>query len=294
MAQLRYKKLPRTLYKVRVPKIALYSPEELEYYGMPVSVINNGQKIQKYKNEESICYLTIAQMIDIHKQGYRIELLMHDDLVEIYKAVEDYIRESTNNAVDNLNRPGHTVEDEELADMDKFAAEIFGWNRYEIVDETVNKPIKQWDFIPLPDFTGTVNKKNNNVNFAKPSGLSMNSFAQPSTINGYQSNYQSVYNPSAYNNQPVYNQQQIYNDYQGVDSYNRQGSSFPFNPRVETVTGHQTGYVPRYNPVTSSVPNKDQYTNYYHSNMPTVDPSKVQRKSYNPYGGLFNNKGKQS
>jgi hypothetical protein len=283
MAILRYKKFPRTLYKVRVPKIALYSPEELEYYGMPVTVINQGQKLQKYNNEESECYLNITQMIEVYRKGYRIQLLFQDDLVEIYKILEEYLRE-TQSGIENLNRRGEEVSTEYLSDIDRFAAEIFGLNRHEIVDETINKPAQQWQIIPVANFTGTLTKNNGSmINYATPTRSVVN-YHQPE-MNQPVMNTQSYFQPVATN----YNNGNYLN-FNNASTAQPTGA-FPFDPRVQTVTPQQTGYMPRYNPVTSTIPNKDQYTDYYHSNMPNVDPTKVQRKSFNPYGNTLNNKG---
>ena len=177
-----------------------------------------------------------------------------------------------------MNRRGQVVSDEELMDIDNFAAEIFGWNRHEIVNETVNKPLQEWDFIKLPDFTGTVTRKSSAVTYAKPTNLTMNNFSQ-GVLDGYGTQYEQPNNFGGYSvgiEQPT------------VNSNFNTGATFPFHRKVDTVTGHQTGYVHRYNPVTSTVPNQDQYTDYYHSNMPTVDPNKVQRNKYNPYSALFN------
>ena len=279
MAHIKYSNLPTTLYKVRVPKIALYSPEELEYFGMPVSVINRGEKIKKYSNEETICYLKIEQMIDIFRQGYRIELLVDADFMEIYNALERFLRDTQSSYIENLNRKGYEVEDSYLADIDRFASEMFGLNRYEIVDEKVNKPMKQFYIMELPDFTGTVKRQSNGVNFAKPSNTTMSDFVQPvSSINGYQQQY----------SLPITSTQPVHN-------------SFPYNPRVDNEpdmamsdiahSNRQTGYIPRYNPVRSTVGSEDVYTDYYHSNMPTVDPSKVKRNSVKTYSSIFNSKG---
>lgn len=283
MALLRYKKFPRTLYKVRVPKIAIYSPEELEYYGMPVTVINKGERIQKYNNEETECYLNISQMIEVYRKGYRIQLLFQDDLVEIYKILEEYLRE-TQGGIENLNRQGEEVDVEYLSDIDRFAAEIFGLNRHEIVDTTINKPRREWQFIPVADFTGTLTSKKTMINYAKPSNQSVVNYYQPGM------NQPMVGSQSYFNQVPISTYNGNYMNFNNADT-NRPTNSFPFDSRYQTVTPQQTGYMPRYNPVTSTVPNQDQYTNYYHSNMPMVDPRKVERKPFNPYTNILNKKG---
>lgn len=283
MSILRYKKFPRTLYKVRVPKIALYSPEELEYYGMPVTVINEGQRIQKYNNEESECYLNITQMIEVYRKGYRIQLLFQDDLVEIYKILEEYLRE-TQEGIENLNRRGEEVTMDYLSDIDRFAAEIFGLNRYEIVDTTINKPRKEWQFIPVADFTGALTSKKTMINYAKPGNSSVVNYHQPGM------NQPMVNTQSYFNQPPVANYAGNYTNFNNADT-SRPTNSFPFDSRYQTVTPQQTGYLPRYGSVTSTVPNKEQYTDRYHSNMPMVDPSKVERKPFNPYNTILNKKG---
>lgn len=135
MSNVRYNKLPDRLFKVRVPIMATYTEEELELFGMPLEK-NNGKVNNKSFLEMTVVMITLSRMIDIYMQGYPISIINQQESAEIYKILEDYLSGVNNTQTYSPNQI--TIKDDRLEEIDKFANEIFGFNRHTIVKSSMN------------------------------------------------------------------------------------------------------------------------------------------------------------
>lgn len=134
-SNIRYEPLPSKLFKVRVPMIATYSPEEIKLLGMNVNVVN-GQADMGSIYTPTLVHLPLDRIIDIYMEGYRpITLVDRQELEEVYTILDNYVRglASTNNFV--INMPG--IVEERLYDIERFAAEIFKNNKIAILRQAL-------------------------------------------------------------------------------------------------------------------------------------------------------------
>lgn len=237
----RYKKLPSDLFLVRVPMIATYSDYELNNIGMPVNVVNGIPDHSTY-NSMTVVMLPLDRIIDIYISGYPIRLCKTEDLETIYSILDEYVRgvELNPDYRFNLNQE-HIVEDR-LYEIERFAAEIFDTNKFEILKQSI-------------DFK--------------------HGYTVDMDIMDVDKNY--FHNPA--NNQsqqPTH----IYNDYR--DSYTTVLSSnngfdpTPVSSSITTPTTEVEDSVRArcaYNP---NKPDLDGYT-YVNNNLPKVDISKINR-----------------
>lgn len=127
--------LSRKLYKVNVPIIATYSEEELEVYGVGLD-LRDGETVKESYESMTRVMINIDKMIDIYLQGYPITILDQNESAEIYKELERYLTGVNHTQDYSPNRM--RVKDERLEEVDKFAAEIFGFNRNTIVKSNVS------------------------------------------------------------------------------------------------------------------------------------------------------------
>jgi len=132
---IKYSRLPTKLYNVRVPIVFTYSEEELDIVGLPMLEHTTGRK-EYIDDQLTLVMLPLTRIIDIYSHGAPIYLVDRDAVVEIYKALEDYLHES-NTVTPDLNAPMH--EDNRDIDIDRFASELFGINRNSIVNSMYNR-----------------------------------------------------------------------------------------------------------------------------------------------------------
>lgn len=139
IGQVRYKPLPDKLFLVRVPIICTYSQAELDLVGVPMTLDTNSGEFRDRKayNNLTTCMLKLTKIIDIYCQGYPIYVVKHEDTLEIFNLLEDYLAGvvSTQSTY-VLNTP--TVIEERLPDIEKFAQEMFGLNKGDIVRGSIN------------------------------------------------------------------------------------------------------------------------------------------------------------
>lgn len=133
----RYKKLPDDLFLVRVPMITTYSDYEINNIGMPVNVINGVPDYSTF-NAMTVVMLPLDRIIDIYISGYPIRLCKTEDLETIYTILDEYVRgvELNPDYRFNLNKE-HIVEDR-LYEIERFAAEIFDTNKFEILKQSID------------------------------------------------------------------------------------------------------------------------------------------------------------
>jgi hypothetical protein len=129
-----YHKLPTTLYKVRVPLISTYTEEEIELFGIPQDEYNG--KAKDASEAMTTVMINLDKMIDIYSMGYPIQLVVQDNVGEIYSSLEKYLLGTIDEENFSLNRATET--DPRMDEIDKFAQEMFGINKITIVKKTIN------------------------------------------------------------------------------------------------------------------------------------------------------------
>lgn len=126
--------LPKKLYKVRVPLIATYSEEEMELFGIPMDEIDG---IAKDTSEAmTTVMINLDTMIDIYSAGFPIKLVNNNEIDILFKSLEQYLSGSSHEEKHSLNRL--EVIDDRLDEIDKFAQEMFGYNKATIVKKSIN------------------------------------------------------------------------------------------------------------------------------------------------------------
>lgn len=130
-------KISDTLYKVRVPYIATYSPEELELYGMPVSYVDGAAVKSGYDRLVQV-EINLDAMIEIYMRGYSINLVDVSKAHEIYETMDNYARDLKEGIHSDLNM---IQIDERLEDIDRFLNDIFNYNKIDIVRKSVAAPV---------------------------------------------------------------------------------------------------------------------------------------------------------
>lgn len=162
MARITNGKLPSKLYKVEIPVIATYTEEEMALYGMPMSVVNNS-KFERDYNARVVVMLNIDRMIDIYALGFPIRLINSDEVTEIYNILDNYVNDRHEDMT-TLNRPHYN--DERMTIIDRFAQEMFGINKINIVNKET-KLNNGYDIgltHLLPEYrTSTINRDVSNI-----------------------------------------------------------------------------------------------------------------------------------
>lgn len=199
---IRYEPLPGKLFKVRVPMIATYTPEEISLYGMNVNIID-GRADMSSIYAPTLVQLPLDRIIDIYTEGYRpITLVDRKELEEIYTILDNYVRglASTNNFM--INTPG--IVEERLYDIERFAAEIFDNNKVAILKQSL-KFKHGWDVdvntMSMNQVTTPV-VQDQNYNYGYENHMS----GYNTVLSGGNINQSTRYsNTSSYNTEPVGN-----------------------------------------------------------------------------------------
>lgn len=124
-----YKDLPGTLFNVTVPYISIVSDEEMELYGLPMDVVNNG-RIQRGYTHMSDVMLPLYRIIEIYNNGYPITLKKREDVSKIYEILENYLDKIEQYKNTTVHKP--IFDETALQVVDRFANEIFNLNKGEI------------------------------------------------------------------------------------------------------------------------------------------------------------------
>lgn len=125
-------KLPNTLFSVSVPIIATYSPEELDVYGLPMSIVNNSRLENNYETMTTVM-LPLTKIIDIYNMGFPIKLNNYKDVTTIYSILENYLDDTERFKYNTIHKP--KFREDRLQDIDRFASEIFNLNKITIAKD---------------------------------------------------------------------------------------------------------------------------------------------------------------
>ena len=140
--EIRYKPLPDKLFMVRVPAICSYTEEEVNIYGLPVDTRHaspywSERNYEKAYNNITTCMLPISKLIDIYSNGYPISLVNQSDVPIMYEILEEYLSGVVYaNSTNMLNAA--RIEEDRLDHIEKFASEMFGLNKGNIVKNIVD------------------------------------------------------------------------------------------------------------------------------------------------------------
>lgn len=122
--------LPTKLYEVTIPSIFTYSQEELEIYGLPMTVVNNETLQRDFTTSYSHVCLPLKRIIEIFNMGASIKLRNPDDLVEIYNSLEKYLNDTHDMLNNTIHKP--KFQEDELQDIDRFLSSMFELNKHKI------------------------------------------------------------------------------------------------------------------------------------------------------------------
>lgn len=122
------------LFQVLVPKISLYTPEEIRVYGFNCEVID-GRARKSEQNDLCNCMISAAKMLEIYSTGYTIRLVNSSDLNILYKVLEAYLQYKYNIGNASIHRVKY--DETELRTLDEFINEMFGYNKTSIVKNII-------------------------------------------------------------------------------------------------------------------------------------------------------------
>ena len=122
------------LFQVLVPKISLYTPEEIRVYGFNCEVID-GKARKGDQNDLCNCMISAAKMLEIYSTGYTIRLVNSSDLNILYKVLEAYLQYKYNIGNASIHRVKY--DETELRTLDEFINEMFGYNKTSIVKNII-------------------------------------------------------------------------------------------------------------------------------------------------------------
>ena len=203
---IRYEPLPNDLFMVRVPIIATYEDREIDTFGLPFSIDNQGNQFMDTYKELTTVMLPLDKIIDIYIKGFYIAVVNKEDISKIYVILEKYLSGSVSNPNAYINRG--FVKEERLEDIERFANEMFGLNKATIVNDAVkeskNNPFGlNLDLMPL--ITPQQTKLMNYNKTAGPSHVNMPKFSKTLTMDDLPKNhvsYPHVREPKIGDNKP--------------------------------------------------------------------------------------------
>lgn len=164
------------LYYVRVPYLATMSVEYLREYGIPSSGDANIDREQA--NQLLSTYLSIAKLVDYHKEGVPIRVVNREDVKRIYDAISDHLNAWKEQLTQGINIGDAPIED--LLAMDRFANDIYGHVKYELINRETES-----NFVKAISKFGFFSKKNSlvkpPVNRSMPFSGNMNDLRYPTS-----------------------------------------------------------------------------------------------------------------
>ena len=124
------------LFLARVPILSTYSEEEIEITGIPMHQNNETDKRTESMLDTTTVMITINDMVEKYKNGFKISLVNYDDMSFVYNVIQDHLLAWKNRRITSLNKTSSNV-DEDLIFLDSFANEIFDIHKVKIIDENM-------------------------------------------------------------------------------------------------------------------------------------------------------------
>lgn len=135
MDSIRHGKLPNKLFHVTIPTTMTYSQEELQLYGLPLTVVNNDYLERDFSGTSNVM-LPLDKIIDIYSMGAPITIRSDEEMLEVYEILEAYLDDKHNTNTNSIHKP--IFKEDRLAEIDRFASEIFRLNKHRIVKDTIS------------------------------------------------------------------------------------------------------------------------------------------------------------
>ena len=118
------------LFQVLVPKISLYTEDEVRIYGFNYDIVD-GKKVRADQYDLCNCMIPAAKILEIYSNGYTIRLVDKNKLNSLYKVLEGYLQYKYNVGNASIHRVKY--DETELRNLDNFINEMFGYNKASIV-----------------------------------------------------------------------------------------------------------------------------------------------------------------
>ncbi len=119
------------LYLVRIPYLATMSVDYIKEFGLPTSGDPDIDKEQA--NQYVTTYLSIAKLVDYHKEGVPIRIVNKKDVEDIYLAINEHLEAWKLQIRNGINIGDAPIED--LIAMDAFANDVYGHAKYGLKPE---------------------------------------------------------------------------------------------------------------------------------------------------------------
>jgi hypothetical protein len=119
------------VFLARVPILSTYREDEIEITGIPMH--QNDDKRTNSMLDLTTVMITINDMVEKHKNGFKISLVNYEDVIFIYNVIQDHLLAWRNRGMTSLNKVYNNIDDD-LINLDKFANEIFNIHKVNIID----------------------------------------------------------------------------------------------------------------------------------------------------------------
>ena len=127
------------LYKVRLPYLQSRSINDLQKFGTTVTGVSALD--DDIQNQWITTMLSVAQMVELFKEGIPIKVVSTKDVKEIYDSISHHIHAWTNMLTHGINIGNAPIDD--LITLDEFANTIYEHAKYQFTAETVNSLMAQ-------------------------------------------------------------------------------------------------------------------------------------------------------
>jgi hypothetical protein len=119
------------LYFVRIPYLATMSIDHIREFGIPTTGDKNTDRSQA--SQLITTYLSIAKLVDYHREGIPIRIINSTDIPKIYAAIANHLDAWKVQLSNGLNIGDAPIED--LLAMDRFANDVYRHAKYDMVNQ---------------------------------------------------------------------------------------------------------------------------------------------------------------
>jgi hypothetical protein len=125
------------LFLARVPYLHSKSINELKMFGVRLTGVKSEDA--NIKNEWLTSYLSIAQMVDYHKDGVPIKIVEHSELPKMYEFISKHLSAWKHQLEVGINIGNAPIDD--LIAMDNFATTLYDQAVHQFTREIVDSAV---------------------------------------------------------------------------------------------------------------------------------------------------------
>ena len=126
-------------YLVRVPELGCTSVDYMRQYGTYIT--GHKQIDQALSQQWMTRQMTIAQMVDLYRDGVQIKIVNESDVKDIYEAIASHLEGWRSQLEHGINIGDAPIDD--LIAMDDFANGVYEFARHHLTRDAVNSIMAQ-------------------------------------------------------------------------------------------------------------------------------------------------------